>query len=123
MSENFAKKMAIEYAKTMKKKAAEANLKRASAAVVVKVLSETHAQVIVPGDEAPNAYAFNYGKRHPLNYKNQVNAEHAHGYQRWMGRTPHRDFRGKTAKDIPTADRALDAGMNDVIESDWDKGW
>ena len=24
---------------------------------------------------------------------------------------------------IPTADRALDAGMNDVIESDWDKGW
>ena len=40
-----------------------------------------------------------------------------------MGRTPHRDFRGKTAKDIPTADRALDAGMNDVIESDWDKGW
>lgn len=123
MADSFVKRAAAEYAKTMRKKALEANLKRASAAVKTRILSSEHAQVIVPDSEAPNAQVFNYGKRHPLNFKNQVEAKHPKSYMRYMGRTPHRPFLAKTKNDIATADRALDAGAKDLIESDWDKDW
>lgn len=121
MAESFAQTAAKEYAKSMREQCLKRNLKKAAAAVKSEPVGDTQARVYVPNSEAPNAYVFNYGLRHPLNYPNQVNAKHAKSSQRWFARTPRRNFLTATQNDTAAAERALEAGMNNVIENDWNK--
>lgn len=121
-SDDIALKMAEEFAKTARTMAAKANLKRAANATQARYVSNERAQVITPRTLAPNAFVFQNGLRHPLNYPNQVHAKHARAYMRWMARTPKRPYMTRTANDNATIERALEVGANETIKNHWDGG-
>jgi hypothetical protein len=116
----MAAKMAEPFAEMARSKAAEYGLRRAAEYTKVRSISETHAQVVTPNELAPNAYPFEYGIRHPLNYKNQVEAKHARSYHRWMGRTPKRPYMTEAKNSEWALEKAAEIGLNETIKNHWD---